>query len=518
MGGVRFLQGWFPQAAAAGGWLLVALWLHPALAADKAGRSPEPAPRYSKAVLIRFDGPIDSMLAHYFFRKLDLAKQLGADLVIVRIDSPGGTVEASFEIAERLRDIRWAHTVAYIPQEALSGASFVALGCDDIIMAPEALLGDAGPIYLDEGAMFRYVPEKFQTNLMARAGALAQAKGRPRALAEAMVNKDLVVYRVENTETGEETFMTQRDLDTREHPDRWRKLEPVRESGGGRFLEVTGTRAVELKLAQGTVHNLNELQKRYGITGKLIELGPTALDTVVYILNLPIVTILLFVVGLVALYVEFHAPGIGVGILVAGLCFALFFWSRFLGGTADWLEVVLFLAGVAFLAAEVFIIPGFGIAGIAGLLLILASLVMSMQNFLIPRSHHDMAKFTNTLLVLMVSAGLFAVAAYYLRKHLGSLPILRYAVLEPPEPTVLTPGASGVAAAGGAPGHTLVAVGEVGIADSPLRPAGKARFGGRFVDVITDGDFVNKGTRVRVVSISGSRVVVAAVDAEELCG
>jgi len=81
-------------------------------------------------------------------------------------------------------------------------------------------------------------------------------------------------------------------------------------------------------------------------------------DAAVTILNLPLITGLLFVIGLVALYVEFSAPGIGMGGLIAGLCFAIFFWSRFLGGTAGWLEVILFLAGVAFLAVELFVLPG----------------------------------------------------------------------------------------------------------------------------------------------------------------
>ena len=101
------------------------------------------------------------------------------------------------------------------------------------------------------------------------------------------------------------------------------------------------------------------------------------------------VTGLLFVVGLVALYVEVSTPGLGLGGLVSLLCFALFFWSRFLGGTAEVLEIVLFLTGVAFLAVEIFVLPGFGVAGITGLLLMLAGVLMASQTFLIPETKRE---------------------------------------------------------------------------------------------------------------------------------
>ena len=110
-------------------------------------------------------------------------------------------------------------------------------------------------------------------------------------------------------------------------------------------------------------------------------LKPSGVDTAVTLLNLPLVTGLLFVIGLVALYIEFMHRAWGLGGLIAGLCFALFFWSRFLGGTAGWLEVILFVAGVAFLAMEVFVIPGFGIAGLTGLLLVFTSILMASQHF-----------------------------------------------------------------------------------------------------------------------------------------
>ena len=462
---------------------------------------------YSRGALIRFEGPITPWLEYYLDCKLRTAKQKGADLVIIEIDSPGGLVEQSLNIATRLRDLDWAHTVAYIPEQALSGAAFVALGCDEIIMGPNAKLGDAGVIEPDAQFQFQYVPEKIRTHLVAEARDLAAAKGRPPALAEAMVDKDLVVYRVKNRQSGKETFLSDKEIQSDKDPGQWEKINPVQESLGDSFLEVNGTRAVELGLAQGTVSSRADLQRRYRPRGELLVFQYTGVDTAVYILNSPWVTGLLFVVGLVALYIELSAPGIGLGGLTAALCFAIFFWSRFLGGTADLLDVILFVAGVAFLLVELFVLPGFGVAGLSGILLILASLILASQTFVIPQTREDWAQLTGTLLVILVSGLAFSVAAYLLSRHFGSLPLLSRLVLVPPN----SPGSDkGAGAPGG--GQSAVQVGSRGVAVSLLRPAGKARFGKQYVDVVTEGEFITKGSEVEILEIHGNRVVVGEVD------
>ena len=468
----------------------------------------EPAPKkHSRGVLIRFEGVIEPMLEQYLYRKLEVAKQENADLVIVEIESPGGMVDPSLAIAARLRDLDWAHTVAYVPRKALSGAAIVALGCDEIIMGPHAKLGDAGPIYLDEGFVFRHAPEKFRTDLVREVRDLAEAKGRPAALAEAMVDMDLVVWQVKNRKTGDVAFMSEDEIASAPDPGQWEKLNPVHESRKKQFLEVGGSRAVELQLAQGTAESRDDLKRRYGLEEDLLVLEHTGVDTAVAILNNPWITGLLFVVGLVALFIEFSAPGIGLGGLTAGLCFAIFFWSRFLGGTANWLEVVLFVSGLAFLAVELFVLPGFGVAGLAGVFLLLASLVMASHTFVIPSNARQMATMINTVLVILASGVAVSVAAFALSKYLGEIPILGRFTLHPPDAA-----AAGAPGEGRAGGQFGVAIGQTGVADSPLRPAGRVRFGDEYVDVVTEGAFVAKDTQVRVIKIGGNRVVVREVE------
>ena len=168
----------------------------------------------TRAALIRFEGMIDPIHEQYFYRKLDKARTAGVDLVIVEIDSPGGYVDSSLKLAEHLRDLPWATTVAYVPREALSGAAIMALGADEIVLAPEARLGDAGPIFQGEDALFRHAPEKIRSHLVRQVRDLAERQGRPPALAEAMVDMDLIVYRVTNRDGGQVTFMSDPEIES----------------------------------------------------------------------------------------------------------------------------------------------------------------------------------------------------------------------------------------------------------------------------------------------------------------
>jgi membrane-bound serine protease (ClpP class) len=480
----------------------------------KQERPAEPK-QFARGVVIPIDGELTPMTESSFMRRLAEAKRLQADLLIVELDSPGGYVDTSLEIADALLRVDWARTVAFVPREAMSGAAIVALACDEIIIAPNAQFGDAGMIQLSlEEAGFRYAPEKARSALVSRVRTLAVAKGRPPALAEALVDMDLAVFRVRNKQTGAETFMSDAEINSAADPDRWEKLDPVFETRGKNFLTVNGTRAVELQLSQATARSHADLKTRYKLSSDFVVLQHTGVDTAVLILNHPLITGLIFVIGLVALYVEFSFPGTCIGGLIAGLCFAVFFWSRFLGGTAGWLEVILFVAGLTFIGMELFIIPGFGVAGITGVLLLIASVVMASQTFVIP---HNSRQLDTTLTQVGIVGGsgiLFVIAALFVSRYLGAIPVMKALVLEMPVPVTMAadgPTGTGLLAASAIAGMP-VTVGEHGVTDSPLRPAGKARFGDRFVDVVSDGVFVDRNTPVRVIEIAGNRVVVREVD------
>ena len=239
-------------------------------------------------------------------------------------------------------------------------------------------------------------------------------------------------------------------------------------------------------------------------------LAHTWVDGTIEILNSYWVTGLLLLVGFIALLVELSAPGFGVGGLVSLLCFALFFWSRFLGGPAGWLEVTLFATALAFIAAEFFLLPGFGFAGITGIGLMLVSLVMASRRVFVPTTGADWTDlglnvFTVTAVMVGVLLVLFFAADYF-----QGLPLFRRLVLEPPkyEPAGEYRAAEGTKEADAMSPWVRISVGDFGRTVSPLRPSGKAEFAEDIVDVATEGEFIAANSPIRVIKKHGQKILV----------
>jgi membrane-bound ClpP family serine protease len=190
---------------------------------------------------------------------------------------------------------------------------------------------------------------------------------------------------------------------------------------------------------------------------------------------------------------------------VSAVCFVLFFWSAFLGGTAGWLEVLLFVLGVTCLLLEVFVFPGFGVFGVGGALLVLVSLILASQTFVLPRNEYQMERLRNTLLVIAGAGAATLLVVALVRRYLPHAPMLNRVLLAPPTSEEMQSISQREALAQF--DHLL---GAVGSAFTPLVPGGKARFGDELVDVITDGDFIDRGQEVQVVEVRGNRVVVRA--------
>ena len=476
-----------------------------------------PRPKsFSKPVLIEFKGEINEKLTAYFKNRFAAAKRIGADLLIIEINSPGGLKIQSMEMAVALRDCDWAYTVATVSKEAISGGALVSIGCDEIQIAPTANFGDAGEIGFDpELWAWRLIETKMESFLDLQARNLAESKGRPKDLAIAMVDSDHLVYVRPNPDipNGKQVFKGVRADDLQKPDPPWQLVNETRED---RFLAVTGQRAIELEIAQGNLSARSDIAEAFNFELKNLHVYQrTTTDSVVYYLNKPLISGLLILIGLIALYFELSAPGIGVGGLVAGLCAVLFFWSHFLGGTAGMLEVILFLAGITFICMELFVIPGFGVAGLGGLALLFSSVVLASQDYVMPQTVQQWNQSLTTMLVLLGSGCCFLAAAAFISKRLGSLPVFNRMILAPPpieneEESKITPEGKPVPQA-----HPQISVGDWGRSDSLLRPAGRARFAGHSFDVISDGAYVDAGTQVRVIRIKGNIITVSAIEEGE---
>ncbi len=475
-------------------------------------RRPRPE-KFSRPGLIQFHGEIDRQLAQYFKNRFDRARRDGIDLLVIEIDSPGGLKVESLQIARALRDCQFAYTVCLIHNEAISGGALVSLGVDEIFIDPNAKFGDIGEIGFDsETFAWRLIEPKIESYLSRDARDLAQSKGRPADLAEAMVDKDVVVYVKTrgDVEDGPLEFKLIRVGE--EKPGEPWKLIP--ETGPERFLTLSGQRAEELGIAQQFASDREDLAKEldFDLT-QLRVYRETTTDTIVYLLNNPFITGLLVITGLIALYLEFSAPGIGAGGLVAGLCAILFFWSRFLGGTSGWLEVILFMSGLIFLAMEIFVIPGFGFAGLSGLALLFSSVILASQDFTWPQSAEQWNQSLTTSLMILCSGCLFLILAAFISKRLDSIPVFNRLVLSPANrQTLADPSEKNEYGKLAPHPHPQISVGDWGKAESLLRPAGRARFAGNSFDVISDGSFVDRGTQVRIVRIQGNVITVSPID------
>ena len=208
-------------------------------------------------------------------------------------------------------------------------------------------------------------------------------------------------------------------------------------------------------------------------------------------------------IGFVGIYIELHAPGIGVGGFVALLAFTLFFWSNFLHGTAGWLEVLLFLGGLFCLALELLVIPGFGIFGLGGGVMILASLVLASQTFVLPRTESQMAELRHSLTVVASAMVIVVAAAIALRRYLPKAPVFRTVLLSPMAEEDLADLEYREALA-----DFSHLIGQQGVATTNLMPSGKADFDGELIDVIADGLPIDRGTPIVVVKTRGNRVLV----------
>jgi membrane-bound ClpP family serine protease len=326
-----------------------------------------------------------------------------------------------------------------------------------------------------------------------------RSSDRDWSLPLALVDRDVQVFRTTRTAGGEVRYLSTEELATLPDASEWTRDDmPLPTSHG-----ISGQTAVEWGLARAVVHNLDDAKSLFQIEGDLPSARPNwALAFVEWLADPRIAGILLFI-GLFALIFEMSTPGIGAPGFIAGLCFLLFFWSQYLHGTAGWLEILLFVGGVVCLAIELFVLPGMGIFGIGGGLMIIVSIVLASQTFVVPTNAYQMRQFPISLLMVAsgMAGGLAAIAA--IRRFLPDTPYFNRMMLKPPsgeEKDALSRRESLVIW-----DHLLA---KRGVSTTPLVPAGKAQFGDELVDVRSDGEFLPKGTPVVVADVTGNIVVV----------
>lgn len=171
------------------------------------------------------------------------------------------------------------------------------------------------------------------------------------------------------------------------------------------------------------------------------------------------------------------------------------------------------MAGLIFLAMEIFVIPGFGFAGLSGLALLFSSVILASQDFTWPKNAEQWNQSLTTSLMILCSGCLFLIAAAFISRRLDAIPIFNRLVLSPENNPSIVESVSKDEHGKPIPQpHPQLSVGDWGKSESLLRPAGRARFAGNSFDVISDGSFVDPGTQVRVVRVNGNVITVTPID------
>ena len=446
-----------------------------------------------KASVVSLTGPISGDSVARVRVRLEEAITSKANFLCLKIDSAGGSPEQSLVLARWLREINPAEvkTVAYIPNQARSDAALIALACDDVVMNETAVLGGEGAATID-ARQADAIEAAWQKIMQGNLKTLE-------ALPLALVLPEYQVSRFVQQSTGRTEYFSSSALLPRKDKASWKKQQDL---APGPLL-VDGFQAEAYGLTDQPVTSFSDLAERYGLGDDITRIEPGWADRLLDALASPGLAWLLLLVGGVGLYIEVQTPGLGFGGFIAMVAFIIYFWSQYLNGTSGWLEVMLFLAGVICLAAEIFVVPGIGILGLGGGFLIVASLVLASQSFVLPANSYQVQQLQVSLLGIL-GAGVGVVAfGVVVRRWLPLTPVLRHVLLVPPQRDDQNEVVS-----------FEYLIGKTGVTVTRLAPAGKADIENHLHDVYADDMLIESGTAVQVTAVRSGRIMVVPYSQE----
>ena len=513
---------------------------------------------------IPLNGPITGELVEQTRRRIERALRARANLLIVEINTAGGDADRALALGQFLVSLRDrdpdrpVETVAYVTSKARNLATLVALSCNKIVMqldnpgegrdlnpddeedslSGEARLGGFGLFFRRHPALEPIRKElaglpanavgrraelerqyderlaELEAYLTQNLVELASKQLYPVALARGFFSRSLRIYQVERAvgASGRQ-FLSEEDFQADQKDKKlWRSIGLVKPWQGqprfeGHYLTLTARQAREIGLAQTLVRNLDELYESEGLIPAEVRTAEADwMDGLADFLRHPWVSVLLVMVGILCLMLELKMPGVGLPGVLAAICFVLFFWAHSqLSGQITWLAILLFLLGLVLIGLEVFVLPGFGVCGISGILLLLSSLGLVAYGHW-PQSGSEWISLGNKMAPFTISLLGAVVCLAVVVRYLPHIPVLNRLMLRSVEEEEDV-----LAVEPSLHGELQGLLGAIGVAATPLRPAGKAQFGETFVDVVTEGNFVRPGMRVQVIEVEGNRVVVKEV-------
>jgi membrane-bound serine protease (ClpP class) len=420
-----------------------------------------------KVFLGVIEGEIDLGLAPYIKRIISEAEQEKADAVIFKINTFGGRVDAATQIKDAILESK-LQTIAFINNRAISAGALIALSCKNIVMVPGSNIGAATVV--DQTG--QKVGEKYQSYMRSEMRSTAERNGRRTDIAEGMVDERVVVEGLDDST---------------------------------RLITLTSSEALKYKIADYIESDLNTALARFDLAGAEIVTQKTNwAEDVVRFINNPIISSLLIMIGLLGLFAEIKTPGWGLPGTAGVIALALFFGSSYILELASLLEIILFVSGLILLAMEIFVIPGFGFAGIGGIVLIIVSLFLALiSNEIYFDSDSISAAIVQLSGVLVGTIILIAFLLKFLPKSTTFSKLILSEEETAEKGFVSYPSDKEL-------------LGAEGVALTTLRPAGTAEINDARVDVVADWDYIEKGSRIKVLRVEGVKVVVKAIKQDQV--
>ena len=389
------------------------------------------------------------------------AEELKVDWVLLRINTYGGQVDVADSIRTRLLNTS-IPTIAFIDNNAASAGALISIACDSIYMRQSASMG-AATVVNQTGEV---VPDKYQSYMRAIMRATAGTNGRNPRIAEAMVDPSVSIPGI---------------IDS------------------GKVLTFTSEEAIANGFCEGKAENLETVLSLAGIRQpyQIVKQEITSTDRLISWLIHPAVSSVLILLILGGIYFELQSPGIGFALAVSVGAALLYFAPLYLEGLAANWEILLFLAGIILLAAEILVLPGFGVAGVSGILLMIFSLISSLVgnvgfDYEMPEVRGGLGLMQAMIVVMLPVVLAFGALVLWGQNLLNTRAFQRLVLND------------SSASAGDAPAlgyEASIAPGSEGVALTDLRPIGRVQFDGKNYEGRARFGYIEKGDKVRLVEL-----------------
>lgn len=411
----------------------------------------------------------------------DEADSLGADIFLIHMNTYGGTVLDADSIRTKILQSS-IPVLVFIDNNAASAGALISLACDSIYMRPGGSIGAATVVNPTGQAM----PDKYQSYMRSTMRATAEAHGK-----DTIIAGNDTIYKWRRDPQIAEAMVDQRVF-----------IEGIIDSG--KVLTFTPDEAMKNGYCEGIAENIPEVLKKAGVENyTIVEYKPTLIERIIGFLVLPMVSglLIMFIIG--GIYFEMQSPGIGFPLGVAVVAAIAYFAPLYLEGLAAHWEILMFIIGVILIVVEIFVIPGFGVAGISGIVLVFAGLVLSLINN-VNFDFEGVEIATVGVAVSTVIIGVFGgfILSLYLGNKLftSKKGLFRNLSLQ----TVQDINDGFVCVETG----MFALKGKKGVSQTILRPGGKVLIDGEVFDAIALNGFIDKNVKIVVTKVEATQLYV----------